>query len=861
MRPESMNAGHRVSWAALVALVLVPLLAVGALIGLASSSRASQNINAAIVNLDESVQLNGQTVPMGRQLAAAIMERDDNITWTLADAKNARTGLADGTYAVVVTIPKEFSAAATSYAEADAARKATIDVKVSKNSPVTDAAVAQEIAQLATVTLNQTLTSAYLENIYVGFNSVGEQFTTIVDAANQLHDGAAKLADGTGKTSDGATQLADGMGLLADNSGKLISGGDQLVAGGDKLASGGGQLATGAKQLSDGVGQLAAQLPQLVTGIDQLATGADQLLGGIPAYTAGTVQVVEGVGQLKGGLDQVIAGLDQPMDFSQLQQLADGAKQVSDGAAQLAPGAQQLADGAAGIQQGAGALATGLGTVDSMLKGFSSGAIPPPAQALAIPGQITASFQCPPGTPAEMCVALKAAFAAGATAGVTAGFRAGTGTASAMLNTPDPSTGSTLISGAKQLADGAGQLSQGAAQFAAGAAQLADGAAQLSAGVDQLATELPKQITEQMGQLKGGLQQISDGAGQLVTGAQPLVDNAQALADGSTQLLAGINQLNDQVGALPAGVNQLASGASQLSGGVGQYTAGVGTFVDGVATYADGVGQYADGVVSAADGAQKLSDGIVQLDDGAGQLADGLGKFADGLATGKDQVPSFSPAQRTNLADVVSSPVETPGGVSSSNGIGLAALLVVAGLWLAGLGAWVVARAVPSDVVSSSKNSLRLWLRTVGLPVLLVAGVGAVLGIMAAVATQLSLGRSAGLVGLLALVGVSFVLVNHALTAWLGNIGRAISVLLLVLTVAAGVTSAAPVWLTSVTSRSPATNALDLVRTWMASGDGLVGLAGGALLTGVIGLGLSYLAIASRRQLKAEQFRRRSQTA
>ena len=120
---------------------------------------------------------------------------------------------------------------------------------------------------------------------------------------------------------------------------------------------------------------------------------------------------------------------------------------------------------------------------------------------------------------------------------------------------------------------------------------------------------------------------------------------------------------------------------------------------------------------------------------------------------------------------------------------------------------------------------------------------------------------SAGLVGLLALVGVSFVLVNHALTAWLGNIGRAISVLLLVLTVAAGVTSAAPVWLTSVTSRSPATNALDLVRTWMASGDGLVGLAGGALLTGVIGLGLSYLAIASRRQLKAEQFRRCSQMA
>lgn len=861
MRPESMNAGHRVGWPALVALVLVPLLAVGALIGLSSTSRASQNIDAAIVNLDEAVQLNGQTVPMGRQLAAAIMAGEDNITWTLADAKNAKTGLADGTYAVVVTIPKEFSAAATSYANADGAHKATIDVKASRNSPVTDAAVAQEIAQLATVTLNQTLTSAYLENIYVGFNSVGEQFTTIVDAATQLHDGAAKLADGTGQTSDGATQLADGMGLLAANSGQLVSGGDQLVAGGDKLASGGGELASGAKQLSDGVGQLAGQLPQLVTGVDQLATGADQLLGGIPGYTSGTVQVVQGVGQLKGGLDQVIAGLDQPMDFSQLQQLADGAKGVSDGAAQLAPSARGIADGAAGVQQGADGLATGLGTVEETLKGFSSGAIPPPAQVLAIPGQITAAFQCPPGTPADMCVALKGAFAAGATAGVTAGFQAGTGTASAMLNTPDPATGSTLIGGAKQLAGGAGQLSQGATQFADGAGQLADGAAQLSAGVDQLATELPKQITGQMGQLKGGLHQISDGAGQLIAGAQPLVDNAKPLADGATQLQAGIDQLNSQVGALPAGVNQLADGASKLSDGVGKYTAGVGTFVDGVATYTAGVAKYADGVDSAATGAQKLSDGIVQLDDGATQLADGLGKFADGLASGKEQVPSFSPTQRTNLADVVSSPVDGPGGVAPGNGTGLAALLVVAALWLAGLGAWVVARPVPSDVVSSSRGSLTLWLRTVGLPVVLVAAVGAVLGVMAAIATELSFGRSAGLVALLALVGASFVLLNHALTAWLGNIGRAISVLLLVAAVAVGVTSAAPSWLASVTGWSPVQNGLDLVRAWMASGSGLVGLAGGALLAGVIGLGLSYVAIAARRQLKADQFLSRSQAA
>ena len=75
--------------AKIVALALVPLLAVAALIGLAGN-RADSRIGAAVVNLDEPVTLDGQYVPMGRQLAAAIIDRDgDNIDWTLADAPGA----------------------------------------------------------------------------------------------------------------------------------------------------------------------------------------------------------------------------------------------------------------------------------------------------------------------------------------------------------------------------------------------------------------------------------------------------------------------------------------------------------------------------------------------------------------------------------------------------------------------------------------------------------------------------------------------------------------------------------------------------------------------------------------------------
>ena len=84
-----------------------------------------------------------------------------------------------------------------------------------------------------------------------------------------------------------------------------------------------------------------------------------------------------------------------------------------------------------------------------------------------------------------------------------------------------------------------------------------------------------------------------------------------------------------------------------------------------------------------------------------------------------------------------------------------------------------------------------------------------------------------------------------------------ISVLALVVTVALGLTSTTPGWVQGIAGISPLHNGLLLVRTFLASGSGLVALGGAALLFGVIAVGLSYLAIASRRHLTADQFRSR----
>ncbi|MDO5735340.1 MAG: hypothetical protein Q4P15_02575 [Propionibacteriaceae bacterium] len=818
MRPESTHAGHRVSWPALVALILVPLLAVAALITLGGNNN-DDRVSAAVVNLDEAVELDGQTVPLGRQLAGAILEREgDNIGWTLADAKSAKDGLTSGKYAAVVTIPPEFSASATSFSanDADVARQATVSVQVSDNAPVTDAALAQEIARLAADTINSQLTSSYLDNIYIGFNQVADQFSTIVDGATQLSGGATKLADGTGELSKGAVQLADGLGVLSKNSAALVDGGEQLSDGASQLAQGASGLADGASQLSAGVTEFAGQAPKLADGVDQLATGAKPLLGAIPGYTAGTKEVIGGVSQLKGGIDQVIAGLDADTDTSQFDPLVKGSRDLANGAKQI--------DGAT---QG---ISGGINAVDTQLKAFASGKVDPPGPVLDGLAQLKANFVCPPALDADACVQLAL------DVGFKAGFQAGTGTGSAALNTPDPKSKISLKEGAATLAGTTGS-------FAKGATSLAD-------GIKVLPGQIEAGTKEQIGQLKSGLQQVSDGAGTLITQSKPLVDNADTLGGGATQLLGGINELNTQVSALPGGVRQLADGARQLSGGA----AGL---ADGTSSFVSGVSQYTAGVDSAATGMRQLSDGIVSLDTGAEQLAEGTTTFATELAKGAEEVPTYSPEAREKLSTVVTSPVAQSNDLIDSGRAALVALVLVTVLWLAALATFVVARPVPSDVLTSSSSNLTLWGRTVGAPMALTAALGLVFGFMGGTTLELSLGRVLGLMGLLAALGVLFVLVNHALTAWLGNVGRGIAVLLLALSVALGLTSATPGVFDAVAGLSPVHNGLLLVRTWISDGSGLVGLLGGMLLVATVALILSVLAIASRRKLSAAQFRSR----
>lgn len=407
----------------LIGVLLLPAILGGVLVAaLQDPTQRLDTMTAAIVNDDEPVTVNGQLAPLGRQLSAGLVDgtgkKDENLTWVVSNEKDATAGLKDGTYQAVVRIPKGFSAAAVSGGSAvqdpsRPAEKATISVTTAPQARAADGLIANQIAATAASTMGTEISKSTLQNVLVGFSTLGDKIGEAADGADKLANGAKSAATGAAALPDGATKLADGAGQLADGASQLSNGlgtiangitsaqtganqaGAQLAQGADTLQAQGLVPAevfagvNGTKQATDAVssgvsafatdltdlskdcntalqpefcGRLAAMANgatnNLVPGAAKAAAAASQTAGGVAQFnTAATATIAgqfraaaDGVNQLSDGLGRLADGTTQS---------ATGAGNLATGATGLQSGATQLADGAAQLSTGVGSLATG----------------------------------------------------------------------------------------------------------------------------------------------------------------------------------------------------------------------------------------------------------------------------------------------------------------------------------------------------------------------------------------------------------------------------------------------------------------------------------------------------------------------
>ena len=427
---ERARSRRPITWLTLIGVLLLPVLIGGILVAaLYNPAERLDNMSAAIVNEDEPVTIGDQYVPLGRQLTAGLVEGSDdvasNLDWTISNADDAAAGLADGTYQAVVTIPADFSAAATSTAPGGTPEQATIEVATPPDSKVVDDAITAQVTSAAASIMGQQLSQVYLENVFLGFTTLGDQLGEAADGAHQLADGAQQAADGAAQLPGGIGQLGAGASQLASGAGSLAGGLDTIASGTAGASDGAGQLATGldtaAAQVNNQelVGAAQASAAYAATTASQTADVAaasyalTQTLGAIAgecAAAGGSTTFCESLGAAAGtsgavtgdavaaatsaghangyaaptasGIQQLTsqtsAGLTEAANQTRtlaagLAQLADGTTQAAGGARGLESGASQLADGATQAADGASTLAGGVGELATGTSSLADG--------------------------------------------------------------------------------------------------------------------------------------------------------------------------------------------------------------------------------------------------------------------------------------------------------------------------------------------------------------------------------------------------------------------------------------------------------------------------------------------------------
>lgn len=462
---------HRLTRAALLAVALVPLF-YGALHVWANWDPygGMEDIPAAIVNEDEMVEMtdaegNDQPVAIGRLVASELMESDTegNFDWVITDADDAESGLADGRYAAVLTIPEDLSAAATSTNAEDAldAVTGTIDLRTNDASNHVTGTVAGAITDATVRAMNAQMVQIYLDNIYLGFNDVQTSLAEAADGAGELAAGSEELAGGAGELNAGLDDLAGGTGQLTEGTGRLRDGTSDLAGGVGALSGGAEELSRGLSEASGQVGELPGATRELAEGARAVAEGnrelAEQAGTAATAIEGLTSEVSSRTGELEPLLRELAdqcegAGLD-PQLCQELRQaaadteglaelLGEPARQAGElrtATAELADGSGQVAAGTEELAEAAGPLASGLNEASSAARLLASGA-----------GELAGGVGRLDAAAGELA----------------SGAR-------------------DLDVGAREARDGSGTLAEGAGELAGGSTELAEG---LSDGADEVPT-------------------------------------------------------------------------------------------------------------------------------------------------------------------------------------------------------------------------------------------------------------------------------------------------------------------------------------------------------------------------------------
>ncbi|HDR4426246.1 TPA: YhgE/Pip domain-containing protein [Bacillus cereus] len=613
----------------IIAVLFVPILYAGMFLwAFWDPYKQLDDLPVAVVNLDKGAVFDGKPIEVGKGLVDNLKD-NTSFKWEFVSEKEAKKGMEDRKYYMLVRIPDDFSSNATTLLKDDP-KPLNLEYIPNESLNFLSSQIGGTAIEKIKGEVASTLTKTYAEKMFDSIQDVSKGLADGAEGASKLHDGSSELHDGSSKVTDGlhtlqgkSGEMKDGVGKLFDGSGKVTVGLNTLNGKTGEMQIGIGKLVDGSGKVTNGLNTLNSKTSEMQTGIGKLIDGSGKVTAGLNTLNNKTGEMQKGIGELHDGSEKVTGGLNKLVSKSG--ELQKGTTDLSNGMGKLAEGQSQLEKWSQEIQKGLQDLnsnvqksVAGLGEMQSKgpsilntvnekidVAGANVSQLNELTQSTAEDAknaaQDVANLQ-------KQIESLPKEYQEQLQPFITSAVKS---TATVQQKTTGVAGGTNKLNEeVKQLKGEINQKTGDGQSKLPNAAELQS----LTAGIEQLSSA-QKGFVEKFQGFGAKLNVAKEGANKFKNESGQLIDAINQLADGSGKVTGGL-------GTLSAGANQMAGGVNQLASGSGQVTTGLGALSTGST-------QLIDGVNKLADGSGKVTDGLVKVNDGSGELAEKLGEGAE----------------------------------------------------------------------------------------------------------------------------------------------------------------------------------------------------------------------------------------
>lgn len=347
-----------------------------------------------------------------------------------------------------------------------------------------------------------------------------------------------------------------------------------------------------------------------------------------------------------------------------------------------------------------------------------------------------------------------------------------------LSNTKELSDGVTkLLDGSTKLTTGLSSLEDGSKELAYNASLLSDSTKELSTGINSL-DEGYKTFNNGLNTVSSSLNTISSGYNSLntsLTAYRATLDSAfnalpavqkTALLDNYDKILESYTALNNKLDLVSSNTNSLSNNSKNIASNISKINTSTSTLSGHLVEFKDGVNTLYNGTKTLYSGSSTLNNGLNDLNTGVGTLTNSINKL-----------------NLVSNADKIAEPVtqkDEPYSTVKNYAYGFAPYFISLGLFVGGLVTTIIIAMKDKKTKQNQNEGIKHSIKKVSLFAGIVTSQAIILDVILLL-TQIKIDNVLLFILFTILISIAFMAIIQMLSTIFGDVGRFISILLLIM--------------------------------------------------------------------------------